>query len=98
MELILNVFKKVKPEYKAEYIRLFQECRSASLSEEACIEYTLYQSFEDHFSFMLFERWKSKEGHTAHTQTDHFKKFIEATALFFEKSERIDSYKDCEEA
>lgn len=92
MELILNVFKKVKPEHKAEYVGLFQECQRASLLEEACIEYALYQSFDDPFAFMLFERWESKEGHVAHTETDHFKKFIEATNSFFEKSERIDSY------
>lgn len=91
MSNILNIFKKVKSEYKESYLQLFHECQRESLKEEACIDYTLYQSLTDANTFMLFEQWSNREGLLAHTQTPHFKDFIESTKDFFEESKRIDS-------
>ncbi|MDL2308379.1 antibiotic biosynthesis monooxygenase [Bacteroidales bacterium OttesenSCG-928-B11] len=94
MELILNVLKKVKPEYREAYLRLFNECQQATLQENGCLEYALYQSFNNENDFLLFERWASKETHFQHTQTGHFKKMIDATVGFFEKSELIGSLRE----
>lgn len=91
MELILNVFKKVKPEYREKYLQLFGACQQESLEEKGCIEYALFQSTNDENAFMIFERWASKEAHVAHTQTAHFKIFIDATEDIADKSERFDS-------
>ncbi len=94
MELIMNIPKKVKPEYVSLYKELFLKCRAETLKEEACLEYALFQSFTDSTEFHLFERWTSKEGQIKHSQTKHFKAYMEATKdIFVEtKTKMIETY------
>jgi quinol monooxygenase YgiN len=40
--------------------------------EEGCLRYDLYRSAEGPVAYLLYEIWKSRAHHAAHTKTDHF--------------------------
>ena len=40
--------------------------------EEGCLRYDLYRSAEGPAAFLMYEIWKSRAHHAAHTKTDHF--------------------------
>src|SRR5215469_4664862 len=40
--------------------------------EEGCLRYDLYRSAEGPAAYLLYEIWKSRAHHAAHTKTDHF--------------------------
>ena len=72
LEIVMNNALKVKPEYVSAYKVSLEKCREASLLEETCIDYELFQSCIDSTEFILFERWANKPGHVAHLQTAHY--------------------------
>ena len=79
MELILNIPIKIKPEFVSGYKRAFEKCQAATLQEDACLDYVIFQSYTDSTEFHLFERWKNKPGHLAHMETAHFLQYREDT-------------------
>jgi len=76
LEIIMNIPVKVKPEHVAGYKAAFDKCQAATLKEEACLAYDLFQSYKDSTEFHLFERWKNKPGHEKHMQTEHIKVYF----------------------
>jgi len=85
MELTMNIPLKLKPEFVSAYKTVFEKCQAATLQEEACLDYALYQSYTDSTEFHLFERWTNKPGHLNHMQTEHFKVYREESKGFFDK-------------
>ena len=79
MQLILNIPIKIKPEFVSAYLRAFEKCQAATLQEEACMDYAIFQSYTDSTEFHLFERWTNKPGHLAHMETAHFLQYREET-------------------
>ena len=75
MELILNIPIKIKPEFVSAYLRAFEKCQAATLKEEACLDYVIFQSYTDSTEFHLFERWTNKPGHIFHMETEHFAQY-----------------------
>lgn len=98
-QLVLNIPKKTKPEHIETYKVLFEKCRAETIKEEACIEYSLFQSITDPTEFHLFERWTSEQGQIEHTRTKHFKEYMEASKDIFEQpsGEMIKSYTRAQE-
>ena len=94
MELILNIPIKIKPESISAYLRAFEKCQAATLKEEACLDYVIFQSYTDSTEFHLFERWKNKPGHLAHMETAHFNQYREETSGLTDraKSSMITTY------
>ena len=80
LELIMNIPVKIKPEHVSGYIAAFDKCQAASLKEEACLAYELFQSYKDSTEFHLFERWTNKPGHQKHMETEHVKLFFKEIA------------------
>ena len=76
-EIIMNIPIKVKPEFVSAYKAAFDKCRAATLKEEACMAYDLFQSYSDSTEFHLFERWKNKPGHLNHMETEHLKLYFQ---------------------
>jgi len=76
-EIIMNIPVKVKPEFIEAYKTAFDKCQAATLKEEACLAYDLFQSYNDSTEFHLFERWTNKAGHLAHMETEHLKNYFE---------------------
>jgi quinol monooxygenase YgiN len=76
-EIIMNIPVKIKPEHVSAYKAAFDKCQAATLKEEACLAYDLFQSYKDSTEFHLFERWTNKPGHQNHMQTEHIKVFFQ---------------------
>jgi quinol monooxygenase YgiN len=52
---------KVKPEYVAFLKQSFDECRAKVLEQEpGCLDYSLFQSYNDSTLFCLTDAWQQK--------------------------------------
>ena len=47
--------------------------------EPGCLDYSLFQSYNDSTMFCLTEGWATKGAHNAHMQLEHTKKHIAET-------------------
>ena len=79
LEIIMNIPIKIKPEFVSAYKAAFEKCQAATLQEEACLDYVIFQSYTDSTEFHLFERWTNKPGHNFHMGTPHFLVYREET-------------------
>ena len=80
MIVVMRFEIKVKPEYVAFLKQSFDECRAKVLEQEpGCLDYSLFQSYNDSTLFCLTEAWATKGAHNAHMQLAHTKKHISET-------------------
>jgi quinol monooxygenase YgiN len=68
----------VKPEYKDEMLKVFQDVVTGTHTEAGNIDYTLYQDQEDPLKFTFIEYWKSPEAIASHNSSAHFQTFAKA--------------------
>ena len=69
------VARKVSVEaVKAELIKLIAPTRK----EDGCIEYNLHQDNEDPSVFVFYETWENAGCLEQHTNSDHFKHYVNA--------------------
>lgn len=66
----------VKPERKADLVRLATDLFGPSRAEAGCISYNCYQQADDPNAFLFFEEWASQDAIDRHFQTPHFKRFM----------------------
>lgn len=87
----LNVFIKTTEANRAELIRTGRELVAASLQDEGCIGYDLFESTTRPDILMICETWSSDESLTTHQQAPHFKALVPRIhALGEMKLERYD--------
>ena len=79
MQVVLNIQQKIKPEYVAAYKEAFEVCRAATLQEDGCIDYTMYQSYTDNTLFMLVEVWANEAALAKHSESAHLSQLREVT-------------------
>lgn len=80
MLVVMRFERKVKPEFVALLKRSFDECKVQVLAKEpGCLDYSLFQSYNDSTLFCITETWVNKGAHNAHMLLDHTKKHIEET-------------------
>lgn len=80
MNVVMRFEIKVKPEYVSFLKQSFDECRAKVLEQEpGCLDYSLFQSYNDSTFFCLTEAWATKGAHNAHMQLAHTKKHIAET-------------------
>lgn len=80
MNVVMRFEIKVKPEYVTFLKKSFDECRVKVLEQESgCLDYSLFQSYNDSTLFCLTEAWATKGAHNAHMQLAHTKKHISET-------------------
>lgn len=80
MNVVMRFEIKVKPEYVSFLKQSFDECRAKVLEQEpGCLDYSLFQSYNDSTFFCLTEAWATKGAHNAHMQLAHTKKHISET-------------------
>ena len=65
---------------KAELLQLIPPTRK----ENGCIEYLLHQDNQDPAVFIFYETWESADSLVAHTNTDHYKAYVNAVASWIE--------------
>ena len=80
MNVVMRFEIKVKPEYVSFLKQSFDECKAKVLAQEpGCLDYSLFQSYNDSTLFCLTEAWATKGAHNAHMQLEHTKKHIAET-------------------
>jgi len=80
MEVVMRFEIKVVPEKVAFLKQSWDECRAQVLAKEpGCIDYSLFQSYNDSTLFVINEAWKTKADHNAHMKLEHTKKHISET-------------------
>lgn len=68
---------RAKPGREAELGRLMAELVPPTLAEPGCQRYELYRDNGDDAVWIFFEQWSSAAELEAHTQSAHFRAFLE---------------------
>jgi quinol monooxygenase YgiN len=77
MIVVMRFERKVKPEFVASFKQSFDSCKAEVLAKEpGCLDYSLFQSYNDSTLFCLTEAWATKGDHNAHMELEHTKKHI----------------------
>jgi len=77
MIVVMRFERKVKPENVSLFKNSFDRCKAEVLAKEpGCLDYSLFQSYNDSTLFCLTEAWATKGAHNAHMQLEHTKKHI----------------------
>ncbi len=71
--LWMNIIRKVKPEHITTLRDSFLKSREATLKEEGCEAFEIYQSVLDPTIFLIYELWTTDEAHTVHSTLPHSK-------------------------
>jgi quinol monooxygenase YgiN len=66
---------RVRPERRAEAIRVAVEMARATRQEPGCRHYRFSSDLEDPDLFLLFEEWESADALTRHFATEHMRVF-----------------------
>lgn len=81
MVVVMRFEIKVKPEYVSFLKQSFDECKAkVEAQEPGCLDYSLFQSYNDSTLFCLTETWANKGVHNEHMQLEHTKKHIAETS------------------
>lgn len=77
MIVVMRIERKIKPEYVSLFKESFDACKAEVLVKEpGCLDYSLFQSYNDSTLFCLTEAWRTKADHAAHMELEHTKKHI----------------------
>lgn len=80
MQVVMRFELKVKPEKVAFMKQSFDACKAEVMAKEpGCLDYSLFQSYNDSTRFCLTEAWVNKGHHNAHMKLEHTKKHITET-------------------
>jgi len=80
MQVVMRFEIKVKPESVAFLKQSFDACKTEVLVKEpGCLDYSLFQSYNDSTLFCITETWATKGDHNAHMKLEHTRKHIEET-------------------
>lgn len=73
---------KVKPENRAAYVEGAKACVAATQKEAGCIYYDSHSSINEPNTFVVVERWESREALDAHSRAPHMAVWRELSAPF----------------
>ncbi|NEW82055.1 MAG: antibiotic biosynthesis monooxygenase [Mariniphaga sp.] len=77
MIVVMRFEKKVLPQYVSLLKKSFDACKVQVLVKEPrCLDYSLFQSYNDSTLFCINETWATKGAHNDHMKMEHFKKHI----------------------
>jgi quinol monooxygenase YgiN len=80
MQVVMRFELKVKPEYVALLKHSWDACRAEVLANEpGCLDYSLFQSYNDSTLFCITEAWATKADHNAHMELAHTQKHLKET-------------------
>lgn len=92
MQVVMRFEIKVKPEKVAFLKESFDACKVEVMAQEpGCLDYSLFQSYNDSTRFCLTEAWACKADHNAHMQLEHTKKHIAETRDIKDRSFRSET-------
>lgn len=80
MVVVMRIERKVMPEKVSFFKQSFDECKAKVLAQEpGCLDYSLFQSYNDSTLFCLTETWATKGFHNEHMKLEHTIKHISET-------------------
>lgn len=89
MVVVMRFEIKVVPEKVAFLKESFDACKAEVLAKEpGCMDYSLFQSYNDSTLFCINETWATKGDHNAHMKLEHTKKHIAETSKIHDPSFR----------
>lgn len=71
--VVLDLHRKVKPECVQAFKASFARCKAATVKEDGCIDYGVYQSPDDSTEFLIYEVWRDQAVLSRHWETEHLK-------------------------
>lgn len=74
----LNVFVSVAAENRSEVIALSKELVEASLKDNGCIAYDVFESSTRPEVLMICETWQDEESLKSHMAAEHFTRLVPA--------------------
>lgn len=72
----LNVFIKVNQANKSRLSAVAKELTQASLNDEGCIAYDIFESLTRQDVMMICETWRDKEALSKHEAAEHFTRLV----------------------
>ena len=87
MVVVMRFEMKIMPDKVAFLKESFDACRAEVLAKEpGCLDYSLFQSYNDSTKFCLTEAWATKADHNAHMKLEHTKTHIAETRGIHDRS------------
>ena len=83
----------VKPEKVQEFMDLCKNLVEATLKEEGCIEYGLYQELGNLGILTFLEEWKDEKSLDEHLNSNHFRKIFPLFSEYLEKETEVNVYR-----
>jgi quinol monooxygenase YgiN len=83
----------VKPEKVQEFMDLCKNLVEATLKEEGCIEYGLYQELGNSGILTFLEEWKDEKNLDEHLNSNHFRKIFPLFSEYLEKETEVNVYR-----
>lgn len=83
----------VKPEKVQEFMDLCKNLVEATLKEEGCIEYGLYQELGNSGILTFLEEWKDEKSLDEHLNSNHFRKIFPLFSEYLEKETEVNMYR-----
>jgi quinol monooxygenase YgiN len=77
--IVITARMKLKPEAVEPAKKELSKLVAATCAEAGCISYELLQTGKEGTSFMILENWNSKEDLDRHSQSAHFKAWMDAS-------------------
>ena len=84
-----NFVKKDKVE---DVLKLTKELVEATVKENGCISYEMYQDEKDENILTMIETWENKEALKVHATSEHFQRIGKAMSIFMEKPAEMNIY------
>lgn len=83
----------VKEDKIDDVLYIAKELVAATVKEEGCIKYEMYQDEKDKSILTMIEEWESKEDLDKHMASEHFQRLVPLMGKCMEKSGEINIYK-----
>ena len=84
MEIVVVARVRAIEGRQQEAEKAFREVIAPTHAEEGCLRYGLHQGVEDRQTFMMIERWASREALETHLHTRHVQKLFAALSTLVE--------------
>lgn len=80
--IVINVFLKIKPDAKENYLKFVNNLVLESKKELGCLFYGHFQEVLDDTKYVIVENWKDQMAVDLHNETVHLKNFIQNVNQF----------------
>ena len=92
MELTVIARAKAKPGREGDVEKELRRCVGPTHKEAGCLRYAIHRGADDPQTFVVVERWKSKEALDEHLRSEHVQKLFSAMGALLAGPAEILSY------